>query len=159
MAIYNVQWMTLDNFQWIFFLPHLECHYYRTQEIFWYSYQKAHLVCCANNQSILFENFLCVKEDTPHTLMPHENKYFASIWDFLNHMLGESHITFGNNYIHNLGTIHKIRYWEILFIKVQPSLGVRERGKGGIVIQRNVLFSAVTENTLRMGRPSVQQAC
>lgn len=27
-------------------------------------------------------------------------------------MLEESHITFGNNYIHNLGTVHKIRYWE-----------------------------------------------
>lgn len=27
-------------------------------------------------------------------------------------MLEESHITFGNNYIHNSGTVHKIRYWE-----------------------------------------------
>lgn len=27
-------------------------------------------------------------------------------------MLQESHIIFGNNYIHNLGTIHKIRYRE-----------------------------------------------
>lgn len=34
---------------------------------------------CANNQRIPLEKLLYVKEDTPHTLMPHENKYFASI--------------------------------------------------------------------------------
>lgn len=79
LAIQNVQWMTLDNFQWIFFLPHMQYHYYITQEKFRYSYQKAHLLCCANNQRIPLENLLCVKEDTPHTLMPHGNKYFASI--------------------------------------------------------------------------------
>lgn len=129
-----------------FFLPHMERHYYRTQEIFWYSCQNAHLVCCANNQSIPLENLLCVKEDTPHSLMPHENKYFASIWDFLYHMLEESHITFGN-----LGTIHKIRYWETcLFVKVQPRSGARiyKRGRDPWQCVISAEFSVFIENTL-----------
>lgn len=69
LAIQNAQWMTLDNFQWIF-----SCLTWnittKTWKKFWYSYQKAHLVSCANNQSIPLENVLCFKEGTPHNLMP-----------------------------------------------------------------------------------------
>lgn len=109
------------------------------------------------------ENFLCVKEDTPHTLMPHENKYFASIWDFLNHMLEESHRTFGNNYIPNLGTIYKIRYWETCHPVYKGTAKRRgqdlQKRQRWAEIQGNVLFSAFIGNTLKVGHPPVQQAC
>lgn len=64
LAIQNSQWITLDNLQWVVFPSHMKCHYYWTQEKFWYNLQKTRTVslsvCCANNQSICLQNLLCV---------------------------------------------------------------------------------------------------
>lgn len=67
-------------------------------------------------------------------------------------MLEESHVTFGNNYIHNLGTIHKIRYWETCHPVYKGTAKPRgqdleERQRWGRDPQECVIFTSHGEHT------------